>query len=341
MNTPNRTISSRIFQSSCRKGHAFTLIELLVVIAIMVAGMALITPSINKFIELTTSGTSKNSINVAISAARSYAGRNKSPLIVDGTTVPYAGSAIIFTPSGKLRLVEHNQAATSDTSPVKVLSHPTTDLTGYRNISDRDDIVLPKDTAIFGIARNGSGLLLLTPPFAIRFNEDGQLIAVISPTSDNFVYYDANYDGQYNITASTGSFSDGSDRQNPYGPQAYNDTSSTGGPYNPNKWDFRREEQASVSDSEGYDPAYFNETEQRVELPFEGMETVIGIIVASRKDMNEANLNLIAKLNETSGDLNTAAKDWLLADSDSDGEPDHATVMFFSRYSGTFLNHNR
>ena len=113
------------------------------------------------------------------------------------TGASFNGAAVIFTPAGEMRLVEHDQMAKDGTgNPMSSIRH------GYIDIANRPYVNLPPGSAVVGIARNSAGApLLLAPPFAIHFNEYGNLIA--GQGSDRSVYYDSDYDGKIAVTTSS------------------------------------------------------------------------------------------------------------------------------------------
>src|SRR5690606_20163156 len=102
---------------------------------------------------------------------------------------------------------------------------------GYIDLSYIDYERLPKNTGIVGIVRGGdppnNTLMLLAPPFALRFNRRGNLIVGVSqdlPDAHRLVFYDADYNGKYRSSGI------GSSRSSPYGGIT---------PYNPDLWDPR------------------------------------------------------------------------------------------------------
>lgn len=325
--------------------RAFTLTELLIVIAIMALLASMIIPMMNPFMRFVSGGSTSNTINAAVAAARAYATNGPADLqpLIDSAT--FSGAAILFTPSNELRLVWNDQTGTE--VDYEMLETPkATALDGrnaYVDIPGRDYIALPGDAGVVGIARTAAGLILLAPPFAVRFNEHGQLVVgdidrantSTYPTQGdwgyneyNWVLYDGIYDGTYNIDGLYGTSTDteGEGRRNPYGSQVY-----TGTAYDPDSWDPR---------AAGFVSSNYDSTNKKYKLPFESIETVPAVLVFPRSRLDEAGYNLAAKSGTSAaaraGDLNDNAKNWLL-ELDAGGKLKNAQAIFFSRYSGTML----
>lgn len=352
--------------SNTTSGRAFSLIELLIVIAIMGLLAAMIIPMINPFMRFATGGSTTNTINAAVAAARAFATNGPADLhpIIDNAS--FSGAAIIFTPSNELRLVWNDQYAldVSGNHLESNTSH-TRGLNGYRDIPGRDYIQLPNDAGIVGIARNSTGdPVLITPPFAVRFNEHGVVVA--SPIQDDahpdMVFYDANHDGRFDIDNSY--TANGARRSNPYNPASINLLYSSN-PYTPDYWDPRSPLYNRA------DATIYDSSQLRHKLPFERLEAVVAVLIFSMSDFESAryaqrdvngkliayipitNMNLIATIGDVHGDLRGSStvnddgnattpndydspKDWLLGDSNtSDQKLDNAQMLFFSRYSGT------
>jgi type II secretory pathway pseudopilin PulG len=255
---------------------AYTLTELLVVITIIVLLFTLVVPSLRSLLNAGRVEQGLNVIATAVSAVRTYAGLN--------TSFPsgeYQGVAILITASGEIRYVQHGWNAANTLG--KFLVDEKVPKAGYVDIPDRDYVKLPPGTGVVGLARNAtgiSGLKLLAPPFAIRFNPQGQLIARINDDASNpysLVYYDGNYSGLYSTSLG---------RSNTYDPH----------PYDPSDVSFV---------ATNYDVV-----QQKYRIAFEAIETVPGIIVFDMAQLRSAGLNLVAT---SAGKVNDAARDWILA----------------------------
>lgn len=286
--------------------YGFTLAELLVVIAVMGLLLGTLSMGLGATKRMGQTEAAINTISAAVAAIRSYATQDKpdmedtradDPVTYSGFT--YSGVALIFTPAGELRLVENDQNARNSSnnfleSPT-VISGTTAYRSGYADLPGRDYIKLPRDIGVVGIARGGTGagtLYLFTPPFALRFDENGSLISGQPTINSGFkrvVYYDGNYNNAYSTSSGR----------------------TTG--YNPDAWD------PSVST--------VAQTQGRYHLPFEELETVVGVVVYSKKALRDAGHNHAAA--GSGSPINTTAHNWILDPNGGDGK-----VIFFSRHSG-------
>ena len=240
----------------------FTIPELIAVIAIGGIMLAIAIPNMTSIVRDTRLQVGVNAVNAAVAAARAFATRNVQDL---GATQPtpivpdavFSGSAALFTAAGEIRLVENDQTAQDGSNRWLEEDDPGNSnpvRNGYRDIPARDYVRLPKGVGMVGIAREGFGAATFhTPPFAIRFDENGHLIAGENPTSsaDRLVFYDRNYDGTYAVS------------------------SARTGSYDVDEWD---------PDSIQWDPTNWNDTQQLYELGFARMEAVIGVIVYSKTE---------------------------------------------------------
>lgn len=284
----------------------FTLIELLVVISIITIVLTLSFPMIGAMRRDTSSSSGVNTITVAIPSARRYATSDITfPNDLDTVTVGdqagvYSGAAALFTPAGEIRLISQKDAAGSTSSDFvsgsrlleqhgpRVVDEqtgvglPLRELNGFKDLNI-DYLQLPSDTGVAGINRVSGGPiankdtgspLLLPPPFAVWFNQNGYLVAtgwdnVSGNTNDyQFVYYDGNYDSDIRL------FGQGSRRA----------TIINNLPADPTGYD----PDAFNPDSGNFDPNNYNNGAERYELPFEMIEAVIGVYVYSREDFQGA-----------------------------------------------------
>lgn len=277
--------------------RGFTIIELMVVVAMIAMLIGFSVPLVFKIDELSRDRSGVNTFGVAVTAARAYATRR----IADDDeqeNASYSGTAIVVTPYGELRLVENDQR--SGLEPRN----------GYKDLSRTEFISLPKGISAVGIARNGTGaggLLLLPPPFAIRFNERGHLISdanTADAASENTVIYD--FGGGYQTSTRPGGY----------------DLIQ----YDPDHTDVQR------------DPA----TGKYIQTAFGNLETVVGVIVYSKADFEDAGgqwkgTGSVApefgcKTPDGScGTGMTGVRRWML---------DNGTVLFFSRFTGQIIRQN-
>jgi type II secretory pathway pseudopilin PulG len=303
---------------------------LLVVIAIMIVSVAIIIPSVNKFAQMTRDSTAKNGLNTALSAIRAYAtreiGQRNSAASSD-----YSGVAIIVTPASELRLVENDQFAQDTQSPHVYLEDT---YNGYIDIEDRDYITLPKDTGLVGIATPTGLTQFISPPFAIRFDANGQLAVTDSSVPSSYVYYDGNYDGYITLSGAGSSRSATFDGSN----------------YKVQEWDPSQTEYVDNGGTGNNPGKYLPSNDEddnygKYRLPFEKLDAVIGVITYSKRTLKE-NCNGSTTWPGTSSgtawptpssgcgrqhDQSCADfKEWL---------QDNGEVVFFSRYTGNLLQH--
>ena len=302
---------------SQRRRFGFTVMELLVVVIMISAVSAIIFPALGGMMRDTRRASAINTIGVAVAAARSYAIRE----IVFAAKLEgeieskdgYSGAAVIFTPYGELRLVENSQLARDGLGNALELADLDPDpgrvsdlgRNGYADIPGVDYLKLPRGYGAVGIMRIESdtpdtpGMVLLTAPFAIRFDEFGHLVVGRkSSAEDRLVFYDGNYDEKYNVTGSRPSF------------------------YFVEVWDPESPRYGLGPGSPGFDPVA-----KKNRLPFEQIDTVVGILLYSKSEMVEAGVNLNV-VSASAPNINEDGYAWLMAN----GEP-----IYFGRTTGTMI----
>ena len=271
--------------------RGFTLIEMLVVVSIIVLVVAIVSPLIGALSEGLISDSGLNTVQVAVKSARAYATREKNgpSFAMDGGQ--FSGTAIIFTPANELRIV----ANAYDRSSLPFLF----DYNVYENIEGRDYVPLSEDLGVVGIARNAATeVILLTPPFAVRFDQHGQLIAARDSNDTGAVFYDRDYDGNIDTTR---------DRVH-----------WEVDPYNPDAWDPNAPIQSP--------PVVPVHTDKGYHLPFERLDAVIGVVLYDEEELRNAGHNLQSVVGV--GVLNDPARQWIL---------ESGTTVFFSRHSGAAM----
>jgi len=284
---------------------AFTLIELLVVIAIIALLMTLAFPAIAVMQRLTQGGTTETTIGVAVRTAAAYAAKPKPSLSNPYNAIPPTlvsnGAAVIFTPSGDIRVVEADPLAAYGGIPLQAMSPPRY---GYKDVANHDYITLPGHAGVVGIVRRGGQLYLLAPPFAVRFDRYGQISTGSNVGEEShMVFYKSKNNTYYDV---------GSVRPSSYDPSTWDSRSSD--------WD------SDKTDNSGLIP----------DLPFEQIETVVGVLMFNMNDFKSAGHTLEA----SGGNLADAARDWL-RETKSDGTLKNAKLLFFSRNSGAILREYR
>ena len=322
----------RLTPNPPRRPAGFTLIEMLVTISIIVVLAGITFPVVSELQGGSRLSSAINTITIGLDTARNFADRegvagfigledNQSPTAVTGNG-EYSGAALLFTPGGDLRVVVNDPRAAYasgnrllefyDSGAAGYPALPSPETNGYRDAPGRDYIQIPDRVGVVGLFRNPGGLEYLAPPFAIRFDNDGRLIARSDSSSgiDGHVYYDADGDG--NIVL-------GDDRGT-YGTS--DDVTSDDSPL---RWDWR-------SNPAGVPMIG---TQSKRVLPFEKIETVIAVFVFDAQQFQ-------AELGWAGADAEAGTDDNGI--DDGDGIDDltewmdaNATPLFVSRYTGTVL----
>ncbi len=300
--SPNSLSVPPCLRGFSNRSAGFTLAELMIVITVIVLLFTVVMPNVGSMLTRGRMTSAISAISAGVSAARTNA--SLPPAFRVGT---FQGAAIIVTPQSELRIVRHDDSVVDGSSNKLIEKDPP--LAGYKDVGGQDYISIPQDAGIVGIVRTGSTATdrqLLAPPFAIRFDRYGHLIA--RQGADDAVYYDGNSDGKA-VTSKT--------RTAPYGTT----------PYNADKWD---PFSGKYTGDGGYDTSTSSPdrhtTTHKYKQPFEQLETVIGIIIYSKTEFWNAGNDL--ESGGTSGGINTTDRDWILS---------NGTPMFFNRYSGAII----
>ena len=286
--------------------HGFTMVELLTSVAIIGIMMIIIFPVVGALKGGSRIEAGLNTTSLASSVARAWATASlpQADLGSDPVSpVPfadYSGTAAIFCPTGEVRIVINDQRA--EDSGGNFLESYTQRLNGYadyrvanRGRRDLDYISIPQGVGLAGIYRNNAGAHLIAPPFAIAYNRDGQMIpGADTGSGTRVIYYDANFNGEYT----------GQDR------------GSLGG-YDPADWDG-----GPGANNEDPDP----DPDVLVRhLPFEAIETVVGVIVYDLQDAKTAGFDFSGGGVYSVGDAGYA---WLR---------ENGTPLFFSPNTGVAM----
>lgn len=317
------------FTADARRVVGFTLTELLVVIAIIGLLLGVGVASSRALFRSGHIDAAINTISMAVASTRTLAVEDRSSGFIDcDPATPgdqegdYSGMALIFTPAGELRVTVNVPQARYRSGELLELGHPTLTsgrpANGYADVPGIDYLQLPKDAAVVGLVRAGSSMRVYPPPFAIRFDERGNLRVAHTPgrrpgkEDINFellVVYDGNYNGWFdirdNVTARRYT------TPIPYPPQ------------NPTLFD---------PDSDRFDPDNWNEEAQKYELPFERLEAVIGVVIYRKSEFKDAggDWGTIPQATAPEGYDNgySGIRDWIL---------ENGTPLFFNRYTGAVI----
>lgn len=289
--------------------RGFTITELIISLTVAGVMVGITIPAVTSMMRGSKVAVSVNSISSTVAAVREYAMRDEADLqsvnsdksTFDGFT--YSGAAVVFTPSGEMRLVENDQEARNGNNT----GYLEPNSNGYRDIPGRDYVRLPSGVGVVGLARGGApiGTLLLTPPFAIRFEPTGKLIAA-QPTGvseEHAVRYDANFDGRYRVS-----------EQRDAG-------------YNPDEWNSYYT--TPEDDDDPGNDVFSQLPDGRLTLPFDALEAVVGLVIYSDSKLRAAVpfSNLLTGI-DNSGSLHPTVEDWILK---------NGRVLMFDRYSGRVL----
>ena len=162
--------------------RAFSLVEVLVVISIASIILALSVPSVRGLLLQGQVASNSTALAAAADTARRLA---KSQAVQPGfpEAARYEGVAMIVTPSGQIRMAVNDpggreEPGTAGVAPYLAQDNPADRWSGFRDIEELDYITLTAGSDIYGIDYDGNfgGNLFLPPPFAIRFDGQGQLV---------------------------------------------------------------------------------------------------------------------------------------------------------------------
>jgi type II secretory pathway pseudopilin PulG len=239
-----------------RRVRAFTIIELITVVTIVVMVMGSMFPLLATMRKLGRLQAATDTVNGACTAARSRAVLSHASLDPPVPGARFRGAAVIFTPCNEIRIVEMDQNATNGSVQPLQPNH-----SGYKDVATTEYLTLPAGSAVAGISNNGS-VNFLAPPFAIRFDESGQLIAGVSDSGgsngDRLVCYPDQFD------PATGN------------PTRYpvSNTRTSVSYTNPDNFD------------KVYNTSIKPNAQGRYDLPFYTLETVIGVVIYDKNDFH-------------------------------------------------------
>lgn len=253
----------RLSQTSRIAKRGFSIIELLVAISIIALIIAIAFPVVSA---LTTSTRVEAGLNVAgmsSDVARQWVqaeawANDASTDNSSAVREAYSGTAALYCPTGEVRIVVNDRDARDRSNFLEDLNG---NQNGYEDIDTIDFIQIPDGVGIAGIVRTGPPgaieIRFIAPPFAIAFNEAGQLNY---GDTNGRIYYDANGDGNYTRS----------------------DIRAAG--YNPSEWGDSR-------DPDDMDPNGNSSnitSTLALTLPFEAIECVPGIVIYSTSEFEES-----------------------------------------------------
>ena len=244
-----------------RRQRGFSLTELMVSISIVVLLIGITFPVISVMTSGSRIEAGLNIVGMSADVTRQWVADSawaNDGCLVDAINESYSGTAAIYCPTGEIRITLNNRNARNTGGAYLEDLSPA--LNGYIDRFGIDYIIIPDGVGIAGIQRTGAAandVSFLAPPFAIAFNESGQLSY---GDTGGRIYYDGNGDSQYDTTT-------GGRRPGGYDPKDWNGLSG--------------------SNNENVISA----TKLIKRLPFEGIECVTGIVVYNLEDFENASFD--------------------------------------------------
>ena len=242
--------------------RGFTLIELLVVIFIMALLVGISFPVLSALQSGSRIEAGLNTIGMSVDVARQWVA--PSAWEDDNTNLiqseRYSGCAALYTPNGEVRIVTNfRNARERGTNRYLEDNATATSPNGYRDRSGGDYIVIPNGVGVAGILRTGTGnnVEFIAPPFAIAFNEEGQLY--LGDTTGRIYYDGVDAGGR-----TDGRFDTGANQRSGY---------------NPSQWD---------GGSGARNEDVISQDRPIRALPFEAIECVPGVIIYDQDDFTNA-----------------------------------------------------
>lgn len=277
--------------------NGFTLAELLVVITVIVLLFTVVAPNFSSMISSGIEDSAVSVISAATATARVYATRTQS-----FSAGSYQGAALLFTPSGEVRIVRHIEEAADGGGQRLVDKSPPH--AGYADLPGEDFFTLPEAVGVVGVTRGGGvgsgAVYIMPPPFAVRFNSDGTMISrrTLQGSSNMAMYYDGDINTQYVLSNTR--------------------TSS----YNANLYDPRSSEYASSN---------FVAGSGKIRFGIDGIDTVVAVIAFKMSEFLEAG----HKLGGTGAGLGSQGQLPSGANSAAEWIKSNGRVIYFNRYTGT------
>ena len=248
----------RMNRTSRRAARGFSITELLVSISLIGLLIGITFPVISVMTSSSRVEAGLNVVGMASDVARQWV-QAEAWANDASTTQPvleqYSGTAALYCPTGEIRIVINDRNAQDGSNYIEDVSP---EQNGYKDLDNVDYIKIPNGVGVAGIHKdpNTGAVRFIAPPFAIAFNELGQLNY---GDASGYIYYDADADS----------------------PSRYERSSTRPAGYDPFEW-------------RGYDSAT-NATPMagslKKELPFEAIECVPGVIVYSSEEFDQALLD--------------------------------------------------
>lgn len=245
-----------------RQAQGFSIIELMVSVSIIVLLIGISYPFLSALSSGSRVEAGLNIVGMSADVARQWV-QFQSWANDGSTTEPtresYSGTAAIYCPTGEIRLVRNQRlaranAASGFSGANNYFEDQSPERNAYEDMPNVDYIRIPDGVGIVGIERTGTGdddVRLIAPPFAIAFNELGQL----SYGDENgLIYYDGDSSGVIRVSRTRAELAN----------------------YDPAEWD----------GTEG-SPNYDN-TKIVQDLPTEAIECVPGVVVFSLVEYTES-----------------------------------------------------
>jgi len=228
--------------------RGFSIVELLVVISIIALLIGITYPVIAVMNRSSRVEAGLNVAGMSSDVARQWVqaeswANDASTDSNFATLEVYSGTAAIYCPTGEVRIVVNDRNAKDGSV---FLEDQGNNQNGYKDIGKIDFIKIPNGVGIAGIHKDpGTGAVrFIAPPFAIAFNEAGQLNY---GDTTGYIYYDAADDS----------------------PTRYDRSSKRTASYKPSEWS---------AESTNAQPAA---SKLKYKLPFEAIECVPGVVIFS------------------------------------------------------------
>ena len=182
-----------------RRMHGFSITELMVSVGIIVLLIGISYPFIA---ELNRSSRVEAGLNIAgmsVDVTRQWV--EAEAWANDGSTAAptlesYSGTAALYCPTGEVRILINDRFAQNTSGDYL----EDIGLNGYKDLNKVDYVRMPSQVGVAGVYKDPTDgeVYFIAPPFAVAFNENGQLSY---GDADGYIYYVAdNTDNFYDTT---------------------------------------------------------------------------------------------------------------------------------------------